>query len=114
MKRIFAIAAALSIALISSQNASAKQPHHAAHPGVHHHQNGLNDYRFGGSPYGAHPWYGPGYGVGYAPLIGYIPSGFVGNFGAGGGLSATFFNPTVAGHDYFSSPAYGHWGGFGK
>lgn len=116
MKTILVIAAGLSIALISNQSAWAKQPHRAAQAQVaamHHHRNGLNDYRFAPSPYGAYPWYGQGYGVGYAPVIGYVPSGFVGNFG-GGGMSATFFGPTVAGHDYFSSPAYGHWGGFGK
>jgi len=133
MKRFLVIAAGLSIALVCTQSAWAKAPHRgpqaAPRPAMQgaarnqavagrraaHHANDSDsdDFRFARTPYAAYPWYGPAYGVGYAPVIGYMPSGFAGNFG-GGGMSMTFFGPGGGGQDHFSSPAYGHWGAFGK
>lgn len=83
---------------------------------------GFQNFGFGGGAFGP-PWVNPAFGYrpafGYAPVYGYMPvygvgmNGFSGGFG-GGGSSTTFFGSNLGGQSYFSSPAYGHWGAFGK
>ena len=86
----------------------------------------FQNFGFGGGAFGAPgfgrafgygPMYRPSYG--YAPVYGFVPvygfglNGFTGAYG-GGGYSTTFYGSNFGGQDYFSSPAYGHWGAFGK
>lgn len=117
MARFLSLAALLSVLLFATQDASAKAPHR----GMHHqprasmfptgNQAAMGGAGFGWSPFLGAPAYGPV--IGYMPVYGVGTSGFVGSYG-GGGYSTTFAAPSFGGQNGFSSPAYGHWGAFGK
>ncbi|HET6884288.1 MAG TPA: hypothetical protein VFI31_29315 [Pirellulales bacterium] len=117
MARYLSFAALLSVLLFATQDALAKAPR----PGMHHqpgaatfpagNQAAMGGFGFGWSPFLGAPAYGPV--IGYMPVYGIGTSGFVGSYGAGF-YSTTFATPSFGGQSGFSSPAYGHWGGFGK
>ncbi|HQU46326.1 MAG TPA: hypothetical protein PK867_26200 [Pirellulales bacterium] len=115
MARSLSVAVLLSFSLLAGGDAWAQQAHRGPH--FPHLRAGQfpagNQAGFGGQPFFGAPFYGPAYGIGYMPVYGFAPSGFVGGYGPGG-FSTTFAAPSFGGQNYFGSPAYGHWGGFGN
>lgn len=102
------------VALFFFAGQSAFADHDGGHGGWGHH-------------HGCYSGYGAGFGRGFGPGFGVMPYGGLGYGGMGYGMNYGFGNPAYGfgyrgfaapnafgnTQNYFASPAYGQWGGFG-